>query len=113
MVFEAAIHRGIGVSGAGHAEGRAAQRLCVAYAAKQAAPARARASTPVDRGEALLIVERLAKSHDGERMLMEGLTFTLSRGERLSIVGENGAGKSTLLRLLAGAALTPSSWLLK
>ena len=54
--------------------------------------------------EALLIVEKLAKSHDGERMLIEGLTFTLGRGERLSIVGENGAGKSTLLRMLAGEA---------
>ena len=53
-------------------------------------------------------MERLAKSHDGERMLMEGLTFTLARGERLSIVGENGAGKSTLLRLLAGVPRTPS-----
>ena len=107
------LHPCDGVAGAGHAEHCAARKLCVTRAAKQAAPARARAAAPADKGEALLIVERLAKSHDGERMLMEGLTFTLARGERLSIVGENGAGKSTLLRLLAGAALAPSySWLL-
>lgn len=107
------LHLCDGVAGAGRAEHRASRRRCVTHAAKQAAPARARAAAPADKVEALLIVERLAKSHDGERMLMEGLTFTLARGERLSIIGENGAGKSTLLRLLAGAPRTPSdSWLL-
>ncbi len=87
--------------------GRAARRLCAARAARQAAPARTAAPAGDKHAEALLIVEKVAKSHDGERMLFEGLTFTLARGERLSIVGENGAGKSTLLRILAGAARRP------
>jgi ATPase subunit of ABC transporter with duplicated ATPase domains len=88
--------------------GRAARRLCAARAARQAAPARTAAPAgDKQNAEALLIVEKVAKSHDGERMLFEGLTFTLARGERLSIVGENGAGKSTLLRILAGAARRP------
>src|SRR5690606_25366210 len=38
----------------------------------------------------------------GERLLLDGVTFAISPGERTGIIGENGSGKSTLLRLLAG-----------
>ena len=34
--------------------------------------------------------------------LVDGLTFSMRRGERLSITGDNGSGKTTLLRVLAG-----------
>jgi ATP-binding cassette subfamily F protein uup len=38
----------------------------------------------------------------GARALFEGVTFTLSDGDRVGLIGPNGAGKSTLLRILAG-----------
>jgi lincosamide and streptogramin A transport system ATP-binding/permease protein len=38
----------------------------------------------------------------GEKSVAEHITFTLSRGDRVSIAGKNGSGKSTLLRLLIG-----------
>jgi ATP-binding cassette subfamily F protein uup len=38
----------------------------------------------------------------GVRALFEGVTFTLSDGDRVGLIGPNGAGKSTLLRILAG-----------
>ncbi|WLS80863.1 ABC-F family ATP-binding cassette domain-containing protein [Erwinia pyri] len=34
--------------------------------------------------------------------LFEQLSFTLSRGDRIGLIGHNGCGKSTLLRLLSG-----------
>jgi ABC transport system ATP-binding/permease protein len=37
-----------------------------------------------------------------DRILFEGLSLTVSDGDRIGIVGTNGAGKSTLLRILAG-----------
>ena len=38
----------------------------------------------------------------GARVVVSQVSFTLSRGERVGLLGENGAGKSSLLRVLAG-----------
>lgn len=47
-----------------------------------------------------LEVEALCKSYHG-RQVLAPLSFTLPRGECLSVVGTNGSGKSTLLRMVA------------
>ena len=36
----------------------------------------------------------------GDRLILDGLDFQLSRGDYLSVIGPNGAGKSTLLKCL-------------
>jgi len=43
-----------------------------------------------------------------DRDLLEGLSLTVSSGDRIGVVGINGVGKSSLLKILAGT-LTPSS----
>jgi len=49
----------------------------------------------------LLRLKDLGKSYDGQE-LFRGLTLTISKGERLAIIGPNGCGKSTLLRIICG-----------
>ncbi|TRX49213.1 ABC-F family ATP-binding cassette domain-containing protein [Fulvivirga sp. M361] len=48
-----------------------------------------------------LSVDQLSKSF-GERTLFENISFGLSQGQKIALVGVNGSGKSTLLKILAG-----------
>jgi ABC-type sugar transport system ATPase subunit len=50
----------------------------------------------------LLEARGLGKTYGGVTVL-EGVDFSLERGEILALVGENGAGKSTLIKILSGA----------
>ncbi len=38
----------------------------------------------------------------GTQVLLDKVSLTLDKGERLGLLGRNGAGKSTLMRLIAG-----------
>ncbi len=49
----------------------------------------------------VLSAENLSKAY-GTRVLFEGVTFGLTREDRVGLIGVNGAGKSTLLRILLG-----------
>ncbi|MBX0327030.1 ABC-F family ATP-binding cassette domain-containing protein [Oscillochloris sp. ZM17-4] len=49
----------------------------------------------------LLSIESISKQY-AERPLFEDVTFGMSRGDRLGVIGVNGSGKSTLLRIVAG-----------
>jgi ATP-binding cassette subfamily F protein uup len=50
----------------------------------------------------LVDLEQVAVRRVG-RVLFEGLSFTVSDGDRIGVVGINGTGKSTLLKIVAGA----------
>ncbi|MGH8743523.1 MAG: ABC transporter ATP-binding protein [Burkholderiales bacterium] len=58
----------------------------------------------------MLTIRELSKSFGGARPreVLRGISFDLTRGEYIAIMGESGVGKSTLLNLIAGLD-TPDS----
>jgi ATPase subunit of ABC transporter with duplicated ATPase domains len=52
-------------------------------------------------GKLVLAVDKVAKSFDDQEVFSD-VSFTLTRGEKMAIVGPNGIGKTTLCRILAG-----------
>jgi ATP-binding cassette subfamily F protein 3 len=49
----------------------------------------------------MIVVNNLQKSFGG-RDLLSTVSFTVSPGEKIGVVGSNGAGKTTLLKMIAG-----------
>jgi ABC transport system ATP-binding/permease protein len=62
-------------------------------------------------GKLVIEAVKIAKSY-GDRVIIDGFTTRVLRGDRLGVVGANGAGKTTLVNLLTGQ-LAPDSGRLK
>lgn len=58
-------------------------------------------------GSKIFEMEDVSKSF-GDKVILDNLTYTFSRFEKLGVIGKNGTGKSTFLNTLTGA-LTPDS----
>ncbi|HET8635895.1 MAG TPA: ATP-binding cassette domain-containing protein, partial [Acidobacteriaceae bacterium] len=66
---------------------------------------------PPASGRTVVEVAGLSKSY-GPKLVLDDVSFTIERGDRIALVGLNGAGKSTLVRLLSGQD-TPTGGVLK
>ena len=50
----------------------------------------------------LLCIDQLTYSYDGEVNALDAVSFTVNKGEFVSILGKNGSGKSTITKLVMG-----------
>ena len=56
---------------------------------------------PERLGDEVVIAKDVAKGY-GDRLLFDGLSFSLPRGGIVGVIGPNGAGKTTLFRMITG-----------
>lgn len=50
--------------------------------------------------ETIIDVKNLYKTFDGKNMILQGISYSVKRGEKIVIIGPSGGGKSTFLRCL-------------
>ena len=82
---------------------RALEALRVARAARRNRVGTVRLQAPeAERSGRLVVEARDASFSLGERPIVRNFTTTISRGDRVGLIGPNGSGKTTLLRLLLG-----------
>ena len=62
-------------------------------------------------GNDVVIADNLRKGY-GDKLLFDGLSFSLPRGGLVGVIGPNGAGKTTLFRMITGSE-TPDDGTLK
>ncbi|MGI0071867.1 MAG: ABC transporter ATP-binding protein [Thermoplasmata archaeon] len=63
-------------------------------------------------GEPVVVAENLTHAYDRRRRALDGVSFTVRRGEVFGLLGRNGAGKSTLIKAMT-TLIRPTSGTLR
>jgi len=67
---------------------------------------------PLDGNDVVVYAENLRHSYDRRRFALDGVSFTVRRGEVFGLLGRNGAGKSTLIKAMT-TLIRPTSGTLR
>ena len=59
------------------------------------------AARPLERIAGRVTFERVSFAYDGERMVLEDISFTAEAGHSVALVGHTGSGKSSIVNLIA------------
>jgi ABC-2 type transport system ATP-binding protein len=70
------------------------------------------ASSTVKGADPVVYAENLRHSYDHRRFALDGVSFTVRRGEVFGLLGRNGAGKSTLIKAMT-TLIQPTSGTLR
>ncbi len=62
----------------------------------------------VSSGKAILALNAVRKSFDGQRDVLKSLDMSIEEGDFIGLIGPSGCGKSTILKLIAGL-ISPTS----
>jgi ABC-2 type transport system ATP-binding protein len=54
----------------------------------------------IPHGGPMIVCEGIRHSYDGKKFALDGVSFTVRRGEVFGLLGPNGAGKSTLIKAM-------------
>jgi ABC-2 type transport system ATP-binding protein len=65
-----------------------------------------------DPSDVVVVAENLRHSYDRKRFALDGVSFTVRRGEVFGLLGRNGAGKSTLIKAMT-TLIRPTSGTLR
>jgi ABC-2 type transport system ATP-binding protein len=69
-------------------------------------------SSGLGSAEPVVFAENLRHSYDKKRFALDGVSFTVRRGEVFGLLGKNGAGKSTLIKAMT-TLIQPTSGILR
>jgi cobalt/nickel transport system ATP-binding protein len=62
----------------------------------------------MDEMKNIIELDQICFSYEAGKLVLDNLTFTLPKGEKLGLIGYNGSGKTTLMHIIMGL-LKPSS----
>ena len=66
---------------------------------------RLRLAEPPSSGIEMFRCENLTFSYDGVKNILNDVSFNITRGDKVALIGYNGLGKTTLMRIIAGTRL--------
>ena len=64
--------------------------------------------TQAEAGEDIVKLDKVSFSYENSKKVLEDVSFTIKKGERIAVVGKNGAGKSTVAKLICGICRSDS-----